>query len=67
MHSGDAASFRRCWDEQPGRAPARAKNCKALLRVTFPGVSRTNAGPRHVTSIASNWFEEFRLPKDLCA
>jgi len=37
MHSGDAASYRRCWDEMTGPRPCPCENCKALARVQFPG------------------------------
>src|SRR5262245_57339210 len=45
MHSGDAASCRRCWDEMTGPRPCPCeKTAKALSRAQFPGASRTERG-----------------------
>lgn len=71
MHSGGAASCRRCCDETSGPRPSRRKTAKALSRVQFPGVSRTEGGPasRHVqvqvTGSESPSAEKTCAPNDL--
>jgi hypothetical protein len=51
MHSGDAASYRRCWDEMAGPRPCPCEKLQKLYRGSnSPASAERNAGPRHVLS-----------------
>jgi len=67
MHSGGAGSCRHCCDETSGPRPARRKAAKALSRVQFPGVSRTEDRPASRHFQVQLTVSESPSPEKTCA
>jgi len=64
MHSGDAASYRRCWDEMTGPRPCPCEHCKSFTAgpICRRQPNRTRARVTWLPS-ASNRLEESPLPE----